>query len=385
MSVNENNHRVRVLVVDDSRVVRVAASRMFGDEFDVLHGVDGADGLNIIERDPDIHVVFTDLAMPEMDGFELLESIRSHANENIRNLPVVVATGAGDVKSAKDKAFSLGATDFITKPFDAVDIKARARSYAQFRETNRELQEQITLDSLTGVLNTKGLIMQLEKELSFVTRHKSNIIAMSIEIDDYKDLFIRIGRLGAETLVKRVAGVLVKTFRKEDSIARTGLGRFFICMPFAKSKNAFEMADRVRQTIEGFKATLDGKRIKITVCIGLSVVESNYFFASENVIGMADEALYRAAQKGTNQLHELSFEHYKQKLYEDAKTSMSIDRLLEQIEGGNQLAITTQLDAAIEKLAPIFNLLSNEQKQRILLNRPSRPSNVIDFSSTRDN
>lgn len=383
MAFSGNNHKIKVLVIDDSRVVRVAATRMFDDDFEVILGVDGVDGLAIIERDPDIHVVFTDLAMPEMDGFELLEAIRSHTDENIRELPVIVATGAGNPESAKQKAFSLGATDFVTKPFNGTDIKARARSYAKFREQNRSLKEHATIDNLTDLLNRRGLRLQLEKELSFAARHESNLTMIAIEVDHYKDLFVRIGREGTEKVIRRVARVLDETFRKEDSIARVSLARYVVSMPMALTENALEMANRICHTIETLKAKLDGKRIKITVSIGVSSVQVDSDLEPDTLIGLSIEALERASKVGSSQILELSLDEYRKQLDEEARRSISIDGLLEKISHGDQLGAAEHLDAAVERLAPLFRLLSDQQAQAIITSRQQLTNNVVDFSSSR--
>lgn len=357
--------KIRVLIIDDSRLVRIAAARMFGNDFDVLLAVDGADGWDIIQRDPDIEVVFTDLVMPEMDGFELLEAVRTSKNEMISSLPVIVATGADNPEVAKQKAFALGATDFITKPFDATQMKARARSYAQYRKANKQLKEQTTLDLLTGLMNAKGLYQQLEKEISFVSRHNSSLTVMSIEIDSFKDLFIRIGRSGAETIINKVAGVLVEAVRKEDTVARTGVANFAVTMPLTPSENALELADRICQTVEAFKAKLDGKRIKITVSIGVCVVEPETQTDIDTVLCVADEALERAANLGRSQLYQMTINDYKRMLAELEKYSMSIDGLLEKVANGEHNDVVPVLDAALDRLAPLLTLLSNEQKQRV--------------------
>ena len=372
--------KVKVLVVDDSRVVRVAASKMFGEEFDVLLSVDGKDGLSIIERNPDIDVVFTDLAMPEMDGFELLSAIRKNINSSIRNLPVIVATGAGNSSAAKQKAFALGATDFITKPFNMFDIKARAQSYASFRKENKELTEQTTIDAMTGMLNDRGLRMQLDKELSFVERHKSHLTVMSVEVDEYKDLFVRIGREGTEKLITRVSEVFKTTFRKEDSIARTRLARFTVSMPMADPRNILETANRISETVENFKARLDGKKMKISVSIGLATVGHDKEVDVSELLSLADESLDRALKKGKSQIHRLELDEYRSYLQEEATKSISIDEILDEIDNGNQLKIANKLDMALERLAPMFDLLSNETFQKLFTMRQFHPkNNVVTF------
>ena len=361
--------QIRVLIIDDSRLVRIAASRMFGDGYEVVLGVDGADGWDIIQRDPNIQVVFTDLVMPVMDGFELLETIRTSKIEAIRDLPVIVVTGADNPEVAKQKAFSLGATDFITKPFDATQLKARARSYAQFRQATQKLQEHTTIDATTGLLNSKGLERQLDKEMSFVTRHNARITVMAIEIDSFKDLFIRIGRTGAEAIIKKVGRVLINTMRREDTVARTGVASFAVTMPLAQEESALELAERVCQTIERFKARLDGRRIKITASIGVCLIEQGNNCDVATVLNIADEALSRATQLGRSQFYQLTLRDYQSLLAEEHKHSMSIDALLEKIKEGEQGDVIPYMDAAMERLAPLLVLLSNEQKQRVITYR----------------
>ena len=357
--------KIKVLIIDDSRLIRMAAAKMFNDEFEVLLAVDGKNGWDVIQRDPDIEVVFTDLVMPEMDGFELLETIRTCKNESISSIPVIVATGADNPEVAKQKAFALGATDFISKPFDGTQMRARARSYAQYRKANKKLREQTTVDILTGLMNAKGLAQQLEKELSFVHRHSASLTLLSIEVDGFKDLFIRIGRAGAEAIIKKVGEVLVKAVRKEDTVARIGVANFAVTMPLTQGENALELADRICQTVEGFKAKLDGKRFKITVSIGVCVVEPGSSSEPDLVMNAADEALAGAVGLGRSQLYLMTVGDYKRRQAERELQSLSIDELLAKIQAGEQTDVVAVLDAALERLSPLFSLLSNQQKQKV--------------------
>ncbi len=365
MSVR-NSDKIRVLVIDDSSTVRIAASRIFGSEFDVLLAVDGEDGLNVIENDTKIQVVFTDLVMPEMDGFEFLKNLRNHTNDHISHLPVIVMTGAENPEIAKQKALSLGATDFITKPFNNVtDIRARAHSYAQFTAAKNNLRAQTTIDGLTGTLNQRGFYKQLEKEISFTSRHQYNMSMMTIELDSYKDLFISMGRSSTEKLIKRIAEILTNSLRKEDTIARTGLARFSISMPLVNKESALEMANKICETIEVVKAKLNGKRLKLTVSIGICCLKPDDEVKPDTLFEMADVALQKAASLGPSQLYLITANEFR-KQYQKNGHALSIDTLLEHVNSGEELIIAEQLDEALEHLAPLLALLSNEQKQRVM-------------------
>src|SRR5215472_4673341 len=94
----------RVLIVDDSKLIRNAASKMLGAEFDVVTADDGAEAWALLERDASIQVVFTDLAMPGLNGYELLRNIRTSSDSRIRALPTIVVTGVEDDEVARVRA-----------------------------------------------------------------------------------------------------------------------------------------------------------------------------------------------------------------------------------------------------------------------------------------
>jgi len=331
----KNKRRIRVLVVDDSSTIRIAATKVFGEGFDVLIAIDGEDGLEVVENDPHVQVIFTDLVMPEMDGFELLKRLRTHKDKRISNLPIIVMTGAENPEIAKQKALNLGATDFITKPFNATDIRARALSYAKLSSATKELREKTTIDDLTGLLNAKGFHHQLDKEIAFATRHSYEISAIRVEIDNYKDLFISMGRRGTEQLIKRVSEIIAKGLRKEDTIARVGLAKFCVSMPLVSKNHAMEMEK--------------GSHPK-------------------QLINAAQDALERAMALGKSQIYLLTVNDHTKDSKSDSKP-VSIDELINQINKGDGHLVATKLNNAIDQLAPLMALLSHEQKQKILTHR----------------
>jgi len=195
--MNDSSSRAKILVVDDSKLIRKSASKILGEEFDVVQAEDGEEAWQLISSDESIQVVFSDLDMPNLNGFGLLERIRTHSNKGIAELPVVIVTGAEKDEEAKLNALQRGATDFITKPFKSTDIVARARAHADYQRTTRALANAAAIDSLTGLANQNAFAEKLEKDLSFCHRHHHPLAVAVFEVGDFRSLFMDVGRQGA--------------------------------------------------------------------------------------------------------------------------------------------------------------------------------------------
>ena len=132
----------RLLIVDDSKVVRVTARKILRDHFETIEAVNGENAWDILTSEKVFSLVISDLSMPELDGFGLLERIRNSPLPHIRDLPVIVITGANDSAATKERAGLAGATDFIGKPFDSVHLLARTQAHASAHATTRTLREE---------------------------------------------------------------------------------------------------------------------------------------------------------------------------------------------------------------------------------------------------
>jgi len=249
MTESASASKPRVLVVDDSRLIQKAIRKMLEHEFDVAAAVDGVEAWAIIEVDPAIQVVFSDLDMPRMDGFELLRTIRAATDTRVQELPVIIVTGARDDDAARREALELGATDFITKPFASTDLVARARAHASHQRLTRELRAQTTLDALTGLLNRAGFLQRLQQDISYARRHQQALSLLRLEIDDLRGLFLRHGKEAAERLLTHVAALLRANIRTEDSAARIGLGGFALSLPAVTAEAAQGLLQRLREEV----------------------------------------------------------------------------------------------------------------------------------------
>ena len=245
----ETGAKARILVVDDSKLMRKAALKMLGDEFDVVTADDGEDAWSLLQTDTTLQVVFTDLNMPRCDGYELLRRVRTSDDAGISGLPLIVVTGAENDEAARMQALDLGATDFITKPFTTTDLVARARAHAKHQRVTRELQAQAMLDSLTGLANKSGLLDRLQQDIAYARRHQQPLSLVRIEIEDFRRFFLYYGRDLAESLVLQVARLVRARIRKEDTAARIGLGGFALSLPGGQAEGIAGMIERLRAEV----------------------------------------------------------------------------------------------------------------------------------------
>jgi two-component system, cell cycle response regulator len=263
--------KARLLVVDDSKLMRKAAVKMLGDEFDIVLAEDGQQAWIQLESDPTIQVLFTDLNMPVVDGYELLERVRGSGDPGVQSLPVIVMTGAENDEDARMQALQGGATDFITKPFTASDLLARARAHASHRRKTAQLEAQTTLDALTGLANKAGFLQRLQQDLAYARRHLQPMCVVRVELDDFRRLFLGYGREVAEGLLLRVARMLQARIRKEDTAARIGLGGFALTLPGAQVAGIEGMLERLRGELAADAPRgEDGLVIPLTLSAGVT-------------------------------------------------------------------------------------------------------------------
>lgn len=256
--------KARLLIVDDSPVMRGAADKMLGRDFDLSFAEDGEAGWDAIVGDSALQVVFTDLNMPVLDGYGLLQRIRTSEDEDIRNLPVIVVTGAENDDEARERALALGATDFITKPFNSAEIRARARTHSEYRRQRREVAAALP-DPVSGALIKEGLQRQLERDLSFCRRHQLPLSLLLVEIGGYRELFLKIGRQGCDGVVARLVGELRHLVRKEDSCGRLGLARFVLILPNSDAAGGAGLAQRIDQRLKTLRFSVRGEPFEVAL------------------------------------------------------------------------------------------------------------------------
>jgi two-component system cell cycle response regulator len=305
----ESGAKQRLLIVDDSKVIRVTARKILQDHFKTVEAVDGENAWEILSNEEPFSLIVSDLTMPELDGFGLLERIRSSHLPHIQNIPVIVITGSNDSETVKDRATKAGATDFIGKPFDSVDLLARTQALAgahtttqTLTEENIALEEQLTTDPLTGLANESAFMGNGYQQLSYAVRHKTSLAVFRIEIDDFGSLFKQYGQEISGSMIKAVATVLQAGIRHEDMAARVGTARFSLLLPGMNKIGIRNLADRINRDISARILKQGETRIRFTVSIGVAAPDILRDTRFDELLSVADSRLVYATSRGGNQV-----------------------------------------------------------------------------------
>ena len=352
-----------VLVIDDSKLVRVSIKRVLKKEFTIVEAVDGEDGWEKLLATQDVQVVITDAGMPRLDGFELIERIRKSDDNRIKEIPIMLVTGAEKAQTdIREKALNLGATDFITKPFDDVQILARARTHARLDSTQRsldktahELEESSAVDPLTKISNRRYFLQQGDQALAFATRHKQALSFIGIGIDNFTAVKTQYGEQTGQHVQIWLTTLLQPILRKEDSIARITDGLFAIIAPTATRMDAAVLAERMRKTVQAAPFNQTVIALPVTISLGIVCLGSAANIDSAEGYLKAISQLVRQAQnKGGNRTLATAAKQEASEVTQ--KPQPSIDTALELLLQNNIESIKPFLNDLARRVLPLLEL-----------------------------
>ncbi len=306
--MSENTgEKQRLLIVDDSKVIRVTARKILQNHFETVEAVDGENAWEILTGMGPFSLIVSDLTMPKLDGYGLLEKIRSANDPHISNLPVIVITGDNDSEKTMRRAREAGATDFIGKPFDAVHLLARAQSHASahaerqsLTEQNITLEDQALIDTQTGLPNEAAFMARSQQQLSYAIRHNTTLTVAQLEIDNYGELFRQHDDPIAGMVVKYAASVIASDIRQEDMTARIGTARFAMLLSGMEQSGIQTLTDRISKDISERVIKHGGEEIRFTVSIGICCPDIQGDTRFDDLLKMAGNNLRQAITGGGN-------------------------------------------------------------------------------------
>ena len=301
-----------ILIVDDvTHNIRLLDKILDGVGYNTVFANSGKQALEIIgNKASQIDLILLDLMMPEMDGIEVCNILKS--NPMYQDIPIIFITADNSAESFAT-AFKMGAIDYIKKPFDKAELLLRVenqlklnKAYAGLRKSNDELleayallQQLVTVDPLTGLENCRSIMIFTELQIKLAQRYKSFFSILLIDLDYFKKINDTYGHLIGDEILKNIAKILKYVLRNVDHIGRFGGEEFIVILPNTNLKNAVVTAEKVREAIANFKHNIEEQIIQATVSIGIASYNSLDDDANQ-IIKRADQALYTAKSSGRN-------------------------------------------------------------------------------------
>ena len=286
----------RVLIVDDTRNIHaLVKARLAGEPVELHSAYSSADGLSMAATLlPDL--VLLDVDMPDIDGFEVCRRLKEHPAT--MTIPIVFLTGAGSTDS-KIRGLELGAVDYVTKPFEPAELRARVRAALRTKYLLDLLNKKAMIDGLTGLWNRTYFDQTLAAQTSLARRCGQACSVVICDLDHFKGINDRCGHLTGDEALRCVAACMQATCRIEDVVCRFGGEEFGILVPNTPADKALIMAERLRKNIEKLQLSHRGMPVQITCSFGIADLST---CSEKDIVSHADAALYRAKQNGRNRI-----------------------------------------------------------------------------------
>jgi len=285
-----------ILVVDDS-IINLNILENLLDGYDVIETTNGKSALSILEKE-DVHLILLDIVMPEVDGYEICQKIKE--NEKTKNIPVVFITAKTDEDSI-EKAYDVGGSDFVTKPFKPKELLARVKTQLKIHKMEKELRLLALIDPMTKLYNRRYFTSITEHSISFAQRERQELSVIMIDIDDFKNINDTYGHQIGDDVIVLVANTLMKIQRKSDIVCRYGGEEFVILLPNTSLENAKKVAEHARKEVESLSVSDSSQQeISFTISLGVSCVNVDDEETIEKSLKRADDALYNAKKLGKN-------------------------------------------------------------------------------------
>lgn len=295
-----------VLIADDDPVsLRLLESALMRAGYRVVVALNGSEALRIMEREDSPRLAVLDWMMPSLDGIDVCRAVRHSAREPYRYIILLTAKGH---QTEIVEGLEAGADDYIIKPYDLQELKARLRAGKRILELQEQLvaarellRMQATHDPLTGLFNRAAILEALEREVVRSNREKHPMAVIMADLDHFKAINDTHGHQAGDAVLQEMSHRMQASFRAYDSVGRYGGEEFLIVVPNSELVLAFELAERLRQNISAQPVSFDQVTIPVTVSLGVagSTAERNQ---PAQLLRYADEALYAAKRNGRNRV-----------------------------------------------------------------------------------
>lgn len=286
---------MKILIADDEPVQRrVLESWLVKWGHEVVVAKDGAEAWSVLQADRPPLLAILDWMMPGMNGLQVCQELRKSPGR-----PYVYTLLLTSKNRKQDLVDGLegGADDFLKKPFDSGELKARLETGMRILTLQADLVFASNHDALTGLLNRRAILETLHREFVRASREHSWVGVLVADLDHFKEINDTFGHLRGDAVLRRVAQIMQSNVRVYDSVGRYGGEEFLIVLPRCHLMIATERADQIRRAVNK-QCSVEARAITLS----LGVTADSGHSEMERVLHVADAALYRAKREGRNRV-----------------------------------------------------------------------------------
>ncbi|HKV28412.1 MAG TPA: diguanylate cyclase [Candidatus Acidoferrales bacterium] len=303
---------MKILVAEDEPVSRrllEAFLRKWG--YQVVAVAKGDDAWALLEAEDPPRLAILDWMMPGIEGVEICRRVRERTGRPYVYMILLTARGQ---KRSLLVGLKAGADDYLSKPFDAEELRARLQAGERILKVQDELiaardalHFQATHDVLTGVASRDAAFEFLVRELARAYRENKPVGVALADLDHFKAVNDKYGHIAGDLVLQEVARRMTKCVRSYDCVGRYGGEEFLMIFPTSTEEGIVRLAERMRKALEAKPVRTPEGDIAITASFGVSVIRSSVQNDVNELLRTVDAALYRAKRTGRNRVELAKF------------------------------------------------------------------------------
>ncbi len=299
--MKKNEEKRSILIVDDAPANIQALANLLKEEYRILVALHGEKALQIARGECPPDLILLDIQMPSMNGHEVCRRLKSEGSTN--RIPVIFVTAKSGAEE-EELGFSLGAVDYISKPFHPAVVRARVRNQMNLKIRTDLLEELSQIDGLTGIFNRRYFDEHFEEERKQALRRGEPLSVIMTDIDNFKAYNDNYGHGAGDECLRQVARALKGSLsRFGDFAARYGGEEFVALLPGTNGEGSMAVAERLRRGVEllaiphGYSPTAG----VVTISLGVASCEERALPEDvATLLARADQALYVSKESGRN-------------------------------------------------------------------------------------